>query len=242
MSNLTKTYPSKKLCGSKTKWSSASPGQGHKVRNVRERGKQPLVPSSRAAHVRSGVTQLLAAPWADHWGLEWDNTTPLPPPIHLYCMFSAITSFALAISTDLQLVQIKPFCSSLLQSFMWTGAEIWAPKVKGWIKLSPSSTFILLWMKTTVLLWPKRFTTSFTVPCNKSRPVCVLSIIYLYSVTQGGSKEKRFVESTVQSLFSCSSNDSSFSSTFCSHETVYQQINLKKMQPWKSFYLPIQIK
>lgn len=71
------------------------------------------------------VTQLTAAPWADQLGLEWDNTTPSPLPIHCSCMLSAMTSFTLAISTDLELVQKEPFCSSLLHSLMWTGAETW---------------------------------------------------------------------------------------------------------------------
>lgn len=120
--------PTKKLCGSKTKWSSASQGQGHRVRNMRERGKQPWVPSLRAARIRWQSCWLLHG---HQLGLQWDNTTPSPPPIHFSCMFPAITFFTLAISTDLELVQIKPFCSSPLHSLMWTGAETWASKVKG---------------------------------------------------------------------------------------------------------------
>lgn len=95
--------------------------------------------------------------------------------------------------------------------------------------VSLRSTLDLLWIKMTLWPWPQWFTISFTVPCNKTITVRVLTTVYLYSATQGGSKEKKDSWNPQYIAFSVAPQMTLLSLPDSKVMKVNQQVDLKEL-------------
>lgn len=222
--DLTDTYPTKKPCDPNTKWSRASQGQEHE--GERE--------AAMSAQLESSPCQIRSDTAPGSSRQAWNETTrphrrlPFTSP----ACYLQLHPLHMQIALTWNWSRENLFCSSLLHSLMWTGAGTWVSKAKGWIKPSPSSTFSLLWIKMTVLLWPKRFITSFTVHVIKAY-LSVFSLLFICILWIKVALKKNNLWNPQCRVFSVAPKMTLFSLPNLAVMKLYS--SKSKNQQWKSF-------